>query len=270
MLKLEILMSCMNQSDLSLVKESQITGNVLIINQSDSDCMVEKQYGKQRIRMLTTQERGLSRSRNMAIQHSDGEICLICDDDEVFADNYERLILETFESIPDADVIAFNVLNKTTRLKNKCQKIGYLGCLKIASYQIAFRRKSILDKNIQFDRFMGAGSGNGSGEENKFLWDCLRNGLKIYYSPIIIATLLEKSSTWFFGYDNTFFYQRGAATRYMMGKMLSIFYGIYYLLRKHPLYKENIQMIQAAKALYQGILENPIGHQQQKENGVKQ
>lgn len=255
----------MHQSDFSLVEESHITGDVLIINQADDNCVANEKRGTQKIRMITTSERGLSRSRNMAIANSDADICLICDDDEVFVQDYEKRILEAFAKNPDADVIAFNIENKVTRLKKK-QKIGYLGCLKIASYQIAFRRDAIINKKIQFDIFMGAGSGNGSSEENKFLWDCLKAGLCIYYSPVTIAFLQEKTSTWFFGYDRTFFYQRGAATRYMMGTVLSVFYGIYYVLRKHALYKEDISMLQAIKALFQGILKNPIA-KQKKQNG---
>ena len=268
-MKLEVLMSCMHQTDLMLVKESRITGDVLIINQANVDFTMEEQRTSQKVRMITTSERGLSRSRNMAIQNSTGDICLICDDDEKFVDGYEDIILDTFKNTPDADVIAFNVKNKETRLSNKLQQIGYLGCLKITSYQIAFRRKSVLNQKIQFDPLMGAGSGNGGGEENKFLWDCLRSGLNVYYSPSTIATVLEKSSTWFFGYDKTFFYQRGAATRYMMGGLLSVFYGIYYLLRKRALYKETISMTQAAKELLRGILENPIAHQKLEQNGAK-
>ena len=268
-MKLEVLMSCMHQTDLSLVKESRISGDVLIINQADIDSVTKEQRGSQKIRMITTTERGLSRSRNMALQNSLGDICLICDDDEEFVDGYEEIILETFRNTPDADVIAFNIKNKVTRLSDKLQRIGYLSCLKITSYQIAFRKEAILDKGIQFDPFMGAGSGNGGGEENKFLWDCLRSGLKIYFSPTAIAAVLEKSSTWFFGFDKQFFYQRGAATRYMMGGLPSIFYGIYYLLRKHALYKETISMMQAAQELFRGIFENPIEHQKLKQCGDK-
>ena len=266
-MKLEVLMSCMHQTDFSLVKESCITSDILIINQAEGDSIIEQQIGSQKIRMMTTTERGLSRSRNMAIQNATGDICLLCDDDEQFVDGYEEIILETFRNTPDADVIAFNIRNKVTRLNDKLQRIGFLGCLKIASYQIAFRRKAILDKEIQFDPLMGAGSGNGGGEENKFLWDCLRSGLNVYFSPSTIAAVLEKTSTWFFGYDKTFFYQRGAATRYMMGGLPSIFYGIYYLIRKYALYKENIGMVQASKQLFRGITDNPIKYQKRNQCG---
>lgn len=268
-MKLELLLSCMNQRDLSIVQESHITGDVLIINQSDYTCteQLEMRQDKQKIRMITTTERGLSRSRNMAIKNAKRDICLLCDDDEMFVEGYEQIIINAFEQLPEADIIAFNIFNKETRLKPKIQKIGYLNSLKIASYQIAFRKKSIIDKNIWFDPFMGAGSGNGCGEENKFLLDCLRRGLKIFYYPIEVATVNSKSSTWFFGYDKKFFYQRGAATRHMMGAIGAVVYGIYYIIRKRNLYRTTISSYEAARELLRGIWENPIQKQMKQCNG---
>lgn len=270
-MKLEVLLSCMNQKDTSIVKDSSITGDVLVINQIDHDAFLEEWNDTQHIRMISTTERGLSRSRNMAIRNAAGDICMLSDDDEQFVNGYEQIITETFRLLPDADVIAFDVQNKVTRLKPRVQRLKYLNCLKIASYQIAFRRSSVMQKQISFDPLMGAGSGNGCGEENKFLWDCLRNGLKIYYHPATIASVDSKSSTWFFGYDREFFYQRGGATRHMMGAVPSIFYGIYYLIRKRGLYSATISTGQAATELFRGIFENPIGRQmteiRERENG---
>ncbi len=257
-MSIEVLLSCMHQTDLALVSQSRISGDVLIINQADEDSKVDTVNKEQRIRMITTRERGLSRSRNMAIHNAKGDICLLCDDDEEFVEKYEQLIEKAFCEQADADIIAFDVENKETRLKKRRKRLNRLDCLKIASFQIAFRRRSILEKNIKFDEFMGAGTGNGGSEENKFLWDCLDKGLVIYYQPVTIAALHSKSSTWFFGYNSSFFYQRGAATRYMMGSCLSVSYAFYYLIAKYRKYCGDISMFQAACALFHGIWENPI------------
>lgn len=260
-MKLEVLLSCMNQDDTSIVQTSGITGDVLVINQTNAEATLEKQDNQQLIRMVSTRERGLSRSRNLAIRFAAGDICLLCDDDEHLAENYEAVICGAFRSLPDADIIAFGVRNKVTRLKPTVQKIGILGCLKLASYQIAFRRESVMRSKIQFDPFMGAGSGNGCGEENKFLLDCLHSGMKIYYCPSVIATVEPVSSTWFSGYDRTFFYQRGGATRHMLGTFPAILYGLYYLACKRKLYGKTISTRYAAAELFRGIWEDPIGHQ---------
>lgn len=261
---LEVLISCMHQKDLEIVRRSRITTDVLVINQADGEASEEVWQGTQRIRMITTRERGLSRSRNMALEHAKGEICLLCDDDEIFKERYEAMIKQSFQRLPDADIIAFDIENKVTRLKPHPQRVGRLNSLKLASYQLAFRREQILKAGVRFDPLMGAGSGNGAGEENKFLLDCMKKGLKVYYVPLTIGTLLPGSSTWFFGYDRRFFYQRGAATRYMMGGIPSIFYGIYYLLAKRSLYRPTIAVHEAAAQLLKGIVENPIWHQSQK------
>ena len=50
--------------------------------------------------------------------------------------------------------------------------------LRVCSCQITFKRASIIDNKLIFDVKLGAGTGNGAGEENKFLLDCYDKGLK--------------------------------------------------------------------------------------------
>lgn len=257
-MKLEVLLSCMNQSDISIVKKSRLVSDVLIINQCMHDCEQQLYIDNQRIRMVSTKERGLSKSRNLAIHLSDRDICLLCDDDEVFVSGYQKIILKSFEQLPKADIIAFDISNKKTRLTKKIQKIGKLGSLKLCSVQLAFRRKAILSHGVEFDPIMGAGTGNGACEENKFLFDCIRSGLKVYYVPETIASLNTEGSTWFRDYDELFFRQRGSSTRYMMGLIPSIAYGMYYLLAKYHLYRDTISITDAGRALFGGIYNNTL------------
>jgi|L827metagenome_2_1110789.scaffolds.fasta_scaffold00119_5 glycosyltransferase involved in cell wall biosynthesis len=258
---LEILLSCMYQNNADIVCRTNITTDALIINQTDFNRNDVIQNGKQTIRLYNTVERGLSKSRNMALRHASGDICLICDDDEVLRDGYDTIIFQAFKKLPDAAVIAFDVENKSTRLKPNIQRVGRLRALKLASYQLAIKNEQIMRANIGFDEYMGAGSGNGSGEENKFLWDCIRHKLNVYYVPETIGQVCHGPSTWFFGYDRKFFYQRGASTRHMMGLIPSIFYGLYYLTAKHSMYGETLGFLSAARALFRGIYENPIQRQ---------
>ncbi len=263
---LEVLLSCMHQTDTSLVQKSGIRGDVLLINQTDREDRLQIQDGDARIRMISTRQRGLSRSRNMALQEAMGDICLLADDDEHFHPEYQERILQAFSQLPEADVIAFDLENKHTRIKPETCRIGYLNSLKICSCQIALRRERILEKKLAFDPCMGSGSGNGCGEENKFLLDCLRAGLKIYYVPREIARLETVASGWFSGYDRTFFYQRGAATRYMMGLVPAALYGAYYILAKRGLYRQTISVKDASLALIQGMWDNTI-QESKKKNG---
>lgn len=51
---------------------------------------------------------------------------------------------------------------------------------------------------------MGSGTGNGGGEENRFLLDCRKAGFKMFYIPKVIASIGKGDSKWFKGYtENT-------------------------------------------------------------------
>ena len=164
-MKLEVLMSCMHQKDDSLVKQSKLTGDVVVINQCDHDGYEEYKTENGTVRMFYSTQRGLTKSRNLAIRHSAADICLICDDDEVFASNYEEKILQAYSEHPDADVIAFKVMDPRSPrspLKDEVVKLRFPKTMKISSWQISFRRESLLNHEIWFDELMGAGTGNGA------------------------------------------------------------------------------------------------------------
>lgn len=260
-LKLEIMISCMNQKDCSLVEKSGITSDVILINQCEAEGIYRENKPNQVIRRIDVTDRGLSKSRNLALNYAKGDIGLLCDDDEEFMPDYERMIITAFQELPDADVIAFKIANQESRLKNHIQRLNFFTCLRVASWQIAFKTQSIRAKGIYFDEFMGAGTGNGGGEENKFLHDCLKAGLKLYYVPREIAVVAQKQSTWFYGFNKKFFYQRGTATRYMLGAPLAFLYAIYYILMKLQMYRNTISPASAFISMVHGIIKNDIRRQ---------
>lgn len=83
--------------------------------------------------------------------------------------------------------------------------------MRFGAARIAFRRKSITKNGITFNLHFGGGTEYSAGEDTLFLHDCLRKGLKIVAVPDSIATLLEnRESTWFKGYTDKYFLDRGA------------------------------------------------------------
>ena len=114
---------------------------------------------------------------------------------------------------------------------------------------------------VWLDELLGAGTGNGAEEELKFLLDCQKAGLAIYYVPVEIASVAQEQSTWFGGFDETFFENRGATTRYILGPALAGAYALYYVARKKPLYQNTISPATALRATFRGIRENKIGKQ---------
>lgn len=260
-MKLEVLLSCMHQKDMMLVHTSHLTGNVLLVNQCDR----EETVAEGRVRMLSTTQRGLTKSRNLAIRKSLGDICLLCDDDEIFVDGYEQAILSAYGQLPQADVIIFKMKNRPASFDDRIQRLRFPKTMKVSSWQISFRRERLLRSGVLFDEHLGAGTGNGGEEELKFLLDCQKAGLKIYYVPVEIASVAQTESTWFHGFDERFFENRGATTRYILGPALAGVYGIYYVLRKRGMYAGDIAPQEALKATFRGIRENKIAKQIQRE-----
>ena len=256
---IDILISCMHQKDWSIVERSKLQGGAVIVNQCDSDAVEEQKLNDQSVRMYSTTQRGLSRSRNMAISQSNADICLISDDDEIYVNGYEEKLIKAFTEYPQADVILFQVKNDIGKTFSPTPfKVGYLQALKFASWQIAFRRKSIINAEIKFDIEMGSGTGHGSNEETKFLYDCLRKGLRIQYVPIEIAQLIPGSaSQWFNGFNSTYFLNRGWSTARYMGKFFGTFYVTYFAIRKFPMYRKDCTMFRAWANMLKGIYCNP-------------
>jgi len=260
-MKLEILLSCMNQKDVSLVEKSKITGHVVVINQCDKNGYLEQETKNGVARVFSTTERGLTKSRNMAIQNSDADICLLCDDDEVFVDAYAEKITNSYKKLPSTDVIIFKMANRKPSFDDKVLRLKFPRTMKVSSWQISFKRESIQSKGIQFDPLLGAGTGNGAEEELKFLCDCEKAGLKIYYVPEVIASVGQTQSTWFNGFDATFFENRGATTRYILGFWLSLLYAFYYVFAKRNMYKQDISTRSALAHILKGIKNNKITKQ---------
>lgn len=274
-MNLEVLISCMNQHDMKIAEMTGIQTDTLIINQcpqtetlneirSDQKTAGVKNQAHVNIRMLDTSTRGLAKSRNLAIQHAVGDVCLLCDDDEQLDSSYEETILKAYEVLSDADIICFRISNQPSRLKQETQRLTKWTAMRIASWQITFRRESILKSGIRFDEDMGAGTGNGGGEEVKFLRDCIKAGLKAYYVPKSIGTVAQTDSTWFRGFDRDFFYKRGITNRYMLGLPVSILYAAYYTMVKRNLYKGYVTPWQSFKYTLDGIISNDIAKQKKR------
>lgn len=260
-MKLEILMSCMHQSDDALVRASRITGDAVVINQCDTDAFAAWPTDRGTARIWSVTDRGLTKSRNLAIERSDADVCMLCDDDEVFAEDYEAKILAAYESLPQADVIIFKMIGRPAAFPDRVTALKFPQTMHVSSWQISFRRESLRRGGVRFDELLGAGTGNGAEEELKFLLDCQRAGLKIYYVPAEIASVAQAESTWFDGFTEQFFENRGATTRYILGVGLSCVYGVYYAVKKRGMYAGQLSTAAAMKATFRGIRNNKIGKQ---------
>ena len=250
----EVLISAMFQKDLSIIDSTNISTDAILINQCDYDSKTELQREFGIIRCISTTERGLSNSRNMAIMNARGEICLIADDDEKLDDDYANIIISAYNRYPKADIICFIVRNDKKKYSNKVLRVGFIRALHISSWQMTFKRERIIKKGLKFNSRFGSGTPNGSGEENIFLYECLKKGLKVYYIPVDIGEVEnKKNSRWFHGFNEEYFDNRGKIIRELMGPVVGIIYCSYFIISKHRIYRNSISIINATKNIFHGL-----------------
>lgn len=254
----EILLSCMFLSDSEeMIRKSHITSDTVIINQCDEEEYREEHIGGAFVRTFSVKERGLTKSRNLAISKSDADVCIICDDDEVFSQGYEEAVQNAYSSLPQADIIIFDMTDRPLKWGEEIKKLGYRDIMSVSSWQITFRRQKLLDSGVLFDENMGAGSGNGAEEEFRFLTQCRKAGLQIYHYPFRLASVAQSQSTWFKGFNEEFFVNRGNTTRYIMGLPLSVMYAAYYAFAKRKQLKDT-GAFKAFSYTLKGIRENRL------------
>lgn len=215
MLKIEVLLSTMNQNDIKIVEKCNIKTDAVVINQCDINDYKIIEDGKT-IRMFSTTERGLSNSRNMALKNAKGDICIICDDDVVYCNNYAEIVDQAFKEIPNADIIVFNIeriSQDVRRIEEKLfTKVSKIPPFKTyGSVHIAFKRESIQKKGLAFNTLFGTGSGMyNMGEDAVFFMDAHKSKLNCYVYPACFAKVYFDGSSWFEGYNEKYFYDVGA------------------------------------------------------------
>lgn len=142
------------------------------------------------VRIISLAGKGLSKNRNNALQHADGDICLISDADVHFYPECFNKILSVFAEHPKLDIATFQ-FDSSGNKKNYPTKITPLPCsvkkYYISSIEIAFRRTSVQNK-IQFNELFGLGAPVLLyGEEEVFIVDALHANLSCSFFPICIC-----------------------------------------------------------------------------------
>ncbi|MEX0596959.1 MAG: glycosyltransferase [Candidatus Paceibacterota bacterium] len=209
----EVLISTMHkdkQEIYFMLIDMNISCDAIVIVQGDSRGYDEITLSRGKARIFYTKDRGLSKSRNMALKHSKADIVLLADDDLFYYDYFDQEVIKTFKENGWVDIIIFNIDSYKKTFPIKTKELSFWTVLGFSSCQIAFRRKSVLSKNICFNESFGSGSGvYYSGEDNIFLSECFKC-FRVFYVPIKILKRIESSSSWFDGFNEKYLFDRGA------------------------------------------------------------
>ena len=251
----ENLISTMGTDARSLIQKMNVQNNAVIVNQTDHHNFQEFKYNGHQIKEYSFKEKGVGLSRNSALMRASGDICIVSDDDMVYVDQYQDIMRRAYEKFPDADMILFNIrIHDETGVKEKSDytgKIHYLNSLKYGTATFTFKRQAIMKQRIAFSHLFGGGAKYSNGEDNLFLWDCLKAGLRVYAYGEVIADVYNDTSSWFEGYNEKLLKDRGALFEALSPRH-SNFLIYQYALRSKRLFIENFTQKEAIALMKQG------------------
>lgn len=192
---IEILVSTMNQHSLDFLLPmfpflhfSNFL--ILIVNQTQIGKILNSEYSN--IKIINSFEKGLSKSRNLAIKNATGKILLIADDDVIFQEGFTTKIIKAYNRFSEATVINFCALKANGDLVKKYPNrskinLSILDILNTSSVEMTLNRVLIEKSEIFFDENFGLGGTFEVGEEAVFLWDLKQKKQKLVFELELIV-----------------------------------------------------------------------------------
>ena len=263
MLTIQTLVSTMYQKDYSLLDRMNIQTDAIVINQCDTNKIEEFEYKGHKILWMSLKERGVGLSRNTALMRATADIVLFADDDVCYEDSYASQIVKEFEKYSDTSFIVFSItsLRKGEIEKNKkeilpSKKRHWFNVLRFGTFHFAVLREKIIGKNIFFHLLFGGGAPYSCGEDTIFITEALKKGLKVRSSNVYIGNVFHNRSTWFNGYTEKYWFDKGILLRYIFGYFAYII-GVV-LIIKHYKTTNTIGLSKVLKNLFSGIWKNKL------------
>jgi len=218
---IEILISTMNRSTLDfLIPMFPFCHfsdfSILIVNQTQENNLLISKYPN--IRVINSFEKGLSRSRNLALKNADGKIVLIADDDVVYKKDFDEKIVQAHNQFENNAAISYCIEKPNGLFFKKYSKVAKMNLnlmelFNVLSIEISIN-KLVFDKlKVNFDENFGLGSKFEMGEEAVFLSDIHNQNRQIAYFPSVIASHSEVSSSEKLDFKKRYYIQGAFLTR---------------------------------------------------------
>ena len=231
-MKIQLLVPTMEAVDFSKVTEMNLHNvDVIFANQADKMAYEEKEFPERNVRavMVSTNTRGVSLNRNIALAYASGDIIVFADDDQILTDDFSDKVLREFQNHPEADAIKFSCESTNPQrplFYHNPQKFQKAQCWSIMSagvHALALRREKFEKYDIRFSNSIGPGNRINCGEDSDFLKKLIWSPLRIYRSPEMISYVKQDGSTWFHGYDEHYFITSGYIYEKVYGWLAGLF-----------------------------------------------
>ncbi|MDF4793495.1 glycosyltransferase [Vibrio parahaemolyticus] len=197
-MKIEVLVSTYNDGFNNIVFNDDFY--YLIIHQVDAelsskylDAFNFKFSRNDKVRYIQCiDEKGLSKSRNVALENAVGDYLWIMDDDvEIFKNSYQLISQMISREKLDTSVWVLNYTTKSEdvsayNLKNvKKSNLSLWDSFHVCSINMLMKASDI--KGIRFDEKFGLGSAYPSGEEYIYISDVIKGKLKVRQTSLVAS-----------------------------------------------------------------------------------
>ncbi len=257
--RLQILVSAVNKDKDSILSKMNLETDAVIVNQiigkSAENSEERISFQGHEALFITRNEKGVGLSRNTAFDNSDHEIIQFGDDDIVYEKGYSQKVLDEFDAHPEADILLFNVKaqeGRETYWNTDFAKVNWKNYGRYPAYAICARRDRLKNANIRYSLLFGGGAPYMNGEDSLFLHDALKAGLNIYRTTVAIGHETANDSTWFKGYTDKFFFDRGVLYHFLYGKMAYVL-GFRYLLKNRNIMCKEKGLFKSVILLCKGV-----------------
>jgi len=193
MCRLTIIISTLNEGIFRMESAINIVHpqiKYLIIHQNTSNVNKPAFLERPDIEVITTNTKGLSKSRNIGLKNCKTEYAIIGDDDLEYIVEGLINVLEIIK-IDSPDFASFKIQTPSDELEFKeypTEKLFFKDShITVASIEMLINVEKIKQKNIAFDERFGLGTYLRQSEEEIFISDLTKNGLNGIYYPIFIV-----------------------------------------------------------------------------------
>lgn len=240
-MSVQLLVAAVDKEPEKLAETMGIQTEAIIVNQCDIYDYKEFERNGKTIRFFSMSERGVGLSRNHALLRANQEISLFADEDITYVDGYEKLVEDAFARHPKADMLLFNVKaapGRETYWNEGEGRVHWFNCGRYPTYSMAVKTKKLHTKQITFSLYFGGGAPYSNGEDSLFIRECIRKGLRVEKVPVQIGREIPRESTWFSGYNQKFFHDRGVLYFFLYGPLKKLFALRFLLTKKGELCRE--------------------------------
>lgn len=211
-----------------------LNSDCIISNQCGYNDVIYKTYKGYGVRIICTDTIGVSVNRNILMRNLDADIGIFIDDDCSMIDGYQNIILKEFEK-HNAEYIIFNGYTDKESIINKSKKSTICRKYKQVSHTggpgIAFTKDALANYKIEFNEKIGTPNMIYMGEDSLFAFQLIKKKTKTIKSSYPVFKIINDvfNSSYFNGYDDQYFYSKGAINKLVHPQFYKI-WKIYYLI----------------------------------------